>query len=564
MSTPTTALLDAVTELHAVAARTAYPLAAPGAGRAEADRRGLAGQLEDYLLPRLRRLDAPLLAVVGGSTGAGKSTLVNSLVGAQVSAPGVLRPTTRGPVLLCHPDEAHWFADHRILPGLPRSTGSPTGDAGSLRVVPHAGVPTGLALLDAPDVDSVVTANRELAGVLLAAADLWIFVTTAARYADAVPWDLLRTARDRGTAIAVILDRCPPAAMNEVGGHLNAMLTSRGLGGAPLFVVPEVPLTDGRLGEPAIAPIRTWLTGLASDAEARAAVVRHTLDGALASLGPRAEALATAAEEQAAVRAQLEACVNGAYDEAMARVDTGVREGALLRGEVLARWQDVVGTGELLRRLESRIGRLRDRVTAAVTGRAGPVAELEVALESGVATVVRAAAEDAAEASYRCWREHPAGPPLLGSGGELSRPGAGLDARIETMVRDWQGFVLELVRREGASKRTSARAASYGVNGAGLLVMLAVFSQTAGLTGAEVAVAGGTSVAGQKVIEAMFGDTAVRQMAKAAQAELLVRVRELLSVDALRFAAPLGADTPDPGALRAAAAAVRAALDDRR
>ena len=45
-------------------------------------------QLDDYVMPRLATIDAPLLAVVGGSTGAGKSTLVNSLVGREVSAPG--------------------------------------------------------------------------------------------------------------------------------------------------------------------------------------------------------------------------------------------------------------------------------------------------------------------------------------------------------------------------------------------------------------------------------------------------------------------------------------------
>ena len=49
---------------------------------AEASRRQLLQQLDDYVLPRLRAIDAPLLAVVGGSTGAGKSTLVNSVVGA--------------------------------------------------------------------------------------------------------------------------------------------------------------------------------------------------------------------------------------------------------------------------------------------------------------------------------------------------------------------------------------------------------------------------------------------------------------------------------------------------
>ncbi|MEA2268764.1 MAG: hypothetical protein QOC64_1374, partial [Solirubrobacteraceae bacterium] len=61
-------------------------LETPGAAAGRAMRDELVGQVDDYLLPRLRRMDAPLLMVVGGSTGAGKSTLVNSLVGAQVTA----------------------------------------------------------------------------------------------------------------------------------------------------------------------------------------------------------------------------------------------------------------------------------------------------------------------------------------------------------------------------------------------------------------------------------------------------------------------------------------------
>ncbi len=67
-----------------------------------------------------------------------------------------------------------------------------------------------------------------------------------------------------------------------------------------------------------------------------------------------------------------------------------------------------------------------------------------------------------------------------------------------------------MVRLEGAH----ARLASLGVNGAGLTVMLAVFAHTGGLTGAEVVVAGGTSAVGQKLLEAIFGDQAVRQLAE--------------------------------------------------
>ncbi|MFX8801525.1 hypothetical protein ABTM62_19545, partial [Acinetobacter baumannii] len=67
------------------------------------------------------------------------------------------------------------------------------------------GADRGIALLDAPDIDSISEANRKLAGQLLAAADLWLFTTTANRYADAAAWDLLIEAGRRQITVAVIL-----------------------------------------------------------------------------------------------------------------------------------------------------------------------------------------------------------------------------------------------------------------------------------------------------------------------------------------------------------------------
>jgi len=594
-------LPDALAALRATVAGLRLGLDLPGAAAARREQADIVGQVEDYLLPRLRQLDAPLLAVVGGSTGAGKSTLVNTLVGGDVSPAGVLRPTTRAPVLVCHPDDLHWFASDRILPGLSRTTGAaagaqPGGGPGSLRLVPHPAVPAGLALLDAPDIDSVVATNRALAAQLLSAADLWIFLTTAARYADAVPWDLLHTAQERSTALAVVLNRVPPEAVDDVTGHLAAMLAENRLGRAALFPVPETTLDDGLIPAAGIAPVRSWLDRLGRDAAARAEIVRATLDGALRSIRQRMLALARHADEQLAVAAALRAEVDERYAAACRDVDDGVRGGTVLRGEVLARWQEYVGTGELMRSLQARIGQLRDRLAAFVTGRRPPATELRQAVESSLESLVRAAADRAAEQSVQAWRAHPAGATLLsagragepaaragsaagGSAGgtgagpaggagagragepaaragsdraasarELSRSSAGFGAELAREVRAWQGRVLDLVATEGAERRTAARLASFSVNGAGLVLMLAVFAHTGGLTGAEIAVAGGTSAVSQKLLEAVFGDTAVRILAGQARADLLDRVEYLLGTEAERFGALVDAAAPAPEA----------------
>lgn len=550
----TAQLLAAVRGLREEVNLSRLPLALPSATDAERARRQLLDQLDDYVIPRLESIEAPLLTVVGGSTGAGKSTLVNSIVGRQVSKPGVLRPTTRSPVLVHHAQDAHWFAGERILPGLARITGedssfstsaslsSPSSAApeggSAVRLVVADALPAGLALLDAPDIDSVVTANRDLAVKLLAAADLWVFVTTAARYADAVPWDLLRQARDRGTAVAVVLDRVPETAIQEISEHLRQMLTEQSLGAAPVFTVPEVHLgSDGLLPADVVQPVRDWLSTLAGDAQARALVVRQTLAGALASLGERVTALANASSEQIAATAALVAQVDQAYATALEGVDHGMSDGSLLRGEVLARWQEFVGTGEFIKQVESTISRLRDRLGAAVRGKPAPERDLGEALHTGVAALVLAEARGASARIARTWRAMPGGPVLLDADPELAKADPELAERVERLVRDWQGDVLDLVRGEGQDRRTTAKVMAYGVNGVGVMLMLVAFAHGGTLVGAEVGIAGGTAVVGQKLLEAIFGDQAVRSMAAKARAGLLERVQGLYAEAADRYEA---------------------------
>lgn len=531
-----TQMLTALIQLRGALQLADLPLETTGVEARRKARADMVSQLEDYVIPRLMTIEAPMLAVVGGSTGAGKSTLVNSLVGTAVTQSGVLRPTTRSPVLVHHPEDGHWFGQDRLLPDLQRVERA-TNDPAALQLVASPHMPQGLAVLDAPDIDSVEELNRVLAAQLLAAADLWLFVTSAARYADQVPWDFLREAADRSAAVAIVLDRTPDEAIETVATHLARMLASRGLKDSPLFTVPERPLSeDGLLPAEAVADVKGWLESLAADAEARAGVVRQTLEGAIRKVARRTHEVADAASEQAEAQRRLRHDANAAYDRSIEAVLEAMTDGTLLRGEVLARWQEFVGTGELLKSLENRVGWLRDKVVNAIKGKPQQAERVTVAVESGLETLLLEHAEAAAERAEAAWRSFAPGHVLLADAGEdLGRASRDFRRKAERVVRDWQEGVLDMVRTEGADKRTTARFLAYGVNGLGVALMVVVFAHTGGVTGAEAGIAGGGAVLGQKLLEAVFGDQAVRSLAERARRDLEQRVSELFEAERRRY-----------------------------
>lgn len=548
-------MLGALSRLLSAINATELRLDVPGADDARELRAEVADQLSDYVIPRLVQLEAPLLTVVGGSTGAGKSTLVNSIVGETVTQSGVLRPTTRSPVLVHHPEEGEWFQPDRILPDLPR-TETVTNDVYALRLVSSRFVPRGLAILDAPDIDSIDSGNRELAAQLLAAADLWLFVTSAARYADQVPWDYLRRAAERSTSVAVVLDRTHPEAVVEVRGHLARLMTSRGLSDSPLFTVPESDVDSrGLLPRESVAPIVGWLHDLAADPEGRAAVIHGTLDGAVRHNVRRSHDIGDALAEQASAADQLHGDVENIYRKAAEQLAAQTADGTLMRGEVLGRWQEFVGSGELLKSVEERVSRMRDRIVDNVTGRRTRSVEVVEAVESGLQALIMEHAESAAEQSYRAWAATEPGRALLESHRGLDRASRDIRVKAERLVRDWQADVFELVRTEGADKRMTARFLAFGVNGVGVALMVVVFVQTAGMTGTEAGVAGGTAYVGQKLLEAIFGDQAVRDLARRAQENLQASVTALLHAEKQRY---LSLVTP-PAVLTAAVTEVREA-----
>ncbi|MGA8988483.1 ABC transporter [Aeromicrobium sp.] len=490
----------------------------------------VADQLSDYVLPRLVQLDAPLLTVVGGSTGAGKSTLVNSLVGELVTESGVLRPTTRSPVLVHHPDDAEWFRPDRILPDLPR-TDVASNDTYALRLASSDKIPRGLAILDAPDVDSIDKGNRELAAQLLAAADLWLFVTSAARYADQVPWDYLRQASERSTSVAVVLDRTSAEAVVEVRGHLARMMTSRGLSDSPLFTVPESPVdADGLLPDEAVSPIVVWLRELAADPDARRMVVSRTLDGAVRHVVLRTHDVGDAMDAQIAAAEVLHGDVDTIYRKALDTFSTQSANGTILRGEILARWQEFVGTGDLLRSVEEKVSRIRDRFVDGVTGKRTRSTEVIEAIETGLQMLLVEHAEAAAEAGSRAWATIPAGRTLLDANRGIGRASRDFRVRTERMVHDWRQSVMEVVRVEGADKRMTAKFLAFGVNGIGVALMIVVFSRHG--EGKEV---GGTAALARKLLDAIFGEEGVTDLADRVQADLASRAAALFESEIQRF-----------------------------
>ncbi|MGN6442874.1 MAG: ABC transporter, partial [Arthrobacter sp.] len=234
----------------------------------------------------------------------------------------------------------------------------------------------------------------------------------------------------------------------------------------------------------------------------------------------------------------------------------------LLRGEVLAPWQHIVGPGEFFRTVEQNEGRFRDRLGAFFRGEPAPAVRVEAAIETGLQAVIVDEAANAAEDTDRRWRSDPAGRQLLGRD-DLSGTTPDFADRAAAEIRAWQEALMELIRTEGQGNRTQARWLSFGINGLGAALMIVVFSMTAGLTGLEIGVAGGTAVVGQRLLEAVFGEDAVRRMADKAREDLAARCQQLLEDEQQKFLQRLPEENPDLAQRLAAQAGELARLAEK-
>nr|WP_255430096.1 GTPase [Streptomonospora sp. PA3] len=508
----------------------------PGASEGISARTDVLHQLDDYVLPRVRRPDTPLLIAVAGSTGAGKSTLVNSLVGEQVTTTGVRRPTTNSPVLACNPADVDWFSEASFLPTLPRVRQqglAMPGKDGMLVLAPSEAMPRGVALLDTPDVDSAVAAHHEFAAKFLDAADLWVFVTTSRRYADARVWEFLQVARDRGTSLAVVLSRVPERGRDQLLAHFGAMLEANGLGGATRFAIPE---TDQIAGERFTAnvadPIREYLADVAGDLVQRDRVSLRTFIGVIDSFRTRVPDLAKHVEAQVEARRVLESAIQSAYSDAGAEIDDALREGELMRGNLLARWQDIAASGELMRMMRSR-GRRKPRGDAEEESR---VQGLEHAVRDSLESLVLSSAERAVEKVADRWETVPGGGAVVERAGGRRLPEKFVE-RVGTTVREWMDRVGEMVSADGATKRSVARVISFDKQAFTLVLIVELLGYDAAGAGAERR----SGPSPNRLLKGVFGADSLRNISNRAREDLRRRIGTLLYEERTRFTDTLAA-----------------------
>jgi energy-coupling factor transporter ATP-binding protein EcfA2 len=507
-----------------------------------------------YVVPRATDLEAPLLVVLLGPTGAGKSSVLNTIAGAPITATGVLRPTTRDAVVYATRDDAERLRRRGQLSLLSES---------SVVFVLAPGERSGVAIVDAPDVDSVERPNRVLADALLEAADVCVFVTTATRYADLVPYDVLRRVRERGLPVVLVLNRLPTEERERdvVVADATRLFAQAGVPMDDVIIATvgegeRDPRAEG-LSREALRPLLERVDELARDRDERIAVAAAALEGALAGLAPLANAVADDLDHEALDADALRRIATAAYEAELRELGRALRDRGVLRDEILRQWHDFVGADQVTRLFASGLGRVRAALLTALRGRpAAPLPRVErEAVAALEAEVVRRAGE-AARRTAAQWSERAEGAEIIARDPTLWSASDGLAEALRAEIEEWARGITDDVRAAGDRKRATAQIAALGVNVVGVAVMLAVFAHTAGLTGAELGIAGGTAFVNQKLLETIFGERVMEELVERARSRLDVILADLFARERSRFeqrAAP-------PDALRAIASGLREAV----
>lgn len=552
----TTPLVTALGDLRQVISACSFDLSSDRTDERRRERDQLRREIE-ALIARIRAMGSPLLVVVGGVTGSGKSTIVNTLVGRAVSRTGVIRPTTANPVLIVHPVDAHWFTDDRImsdfvrveLEGAVTRIHGDSDDTARLQLIRDEDIPLGLALVDAPDIDSLSARNRMIADALLDAADVWLWTTSAAKYADDESMRYLARAAARRTALAVALTRVDPEHVEELTSDFRAKLVEHAALEPELFTVQTARVIDERLPLPAIGSIERWLREL-SGPLVRRSRRRQTIEGALDVMTADVAGLITWVELENETVKVLNQVVNRTVAQSRHEFGRALDDGRAMRDEVLLRWNRFAGSSGMIALVERAGERASAWARTLVNSMGGERAEEEEEVRQAVASDVVSLATQLLElASGRIvheWGTVPAGRDLLEAHPELAEAPPDLEARAEKSINEWQTTVVQLVETKGARRRVRARWLSAVVNATATGAIIATLAQTGGVTGAEAGIAAAAGAANQALLTKVLGAANLRWLVTTARSDLEKRFTELVAIHRRRFTEVLAAAAPSP------------------
>lgn len=503
--------------------------------------------------------EAPLLVVVGGGSGAGKSTTVNTLAGMRVAPAGVVRPTTRLPTLVCHPDDHGWFASARVLEGLVRVEAAKAAQAAgerTLLLATSAALPAGVAVLDTPDIDSVEHANRWLADRALDAADAWIWLATARTYADEVGMSYLRRAERRQALLGVAVTQLPAGQRDELLADAARLFEDQGVDLDRLFGIDHTEVVDDQLPPIAAAPIVDWLGALAPTEQRRE--VRHrALAGLAAAVPSELATIDRAVREELEHADRLVRVVDARFGEVGPGLDAELEAGLSLRAEVLDGWRRLVGGNELLLKVQTTAtqlgGLVRDRLGLAASGRAEQV-QAEIGDE--LVRIVDRLLERATVATRRDLEADRAGLHLLERHPRLREAGSDRQRSLRTMVEAWQAATTALIEEVGAPRKARAQRATLAINSVATSAILVLFTVSGGLTAGEVGIAAGAAATSQWLLTKLLGEHNVNRLLEEMRDDLQRRVAALTAAERRPFDDAIGAARPPRQ--------VVAALDEHR
>lgn len=367
------------------------------------DRSELVATIRNYLIPRLDAPNAPLVTAIVGLSGTGKSVLMNSLAGRDISPVGAVRPTTVKPVVWVDVEhnDTYWrdFVSRireRVEPGL---------DV----VVEHDPLVADMTIIDTPPLDLAGEHGSISAARIAALADVCVFVTSAGRYADRRGWQFLETIRRRGVPVLFVLNRTGDG-VEQIRADFAQRLHEYGYLLDPdpnaISTIAESPEFAQRMPIDTVAAIRNDLTQL-SNPTFREELLNQTTRGAIQTLVSDANVLAEAATNEQEVVAELIAHVRSAYREQGNELIASLSDGSTAWLADLGHWPTAAVD-----------------LTGMITRRAGVAAQ---------------------QASSR-WEEHPVGAVVLTRGGQgLWRHGHDSTYETQKLLEGWFETVREII-----------------------------------------------------------------------------------------------------------------------